>query len=521
MKFLLKSVLFFTLSFIPCFSLGADHVIVANGEGVSYIQDNLGNLIPLSVTYTTDGNGNLQTLNGLNVGSDNLIVPTLSGKAYLSDNSSRLFPASVVYTTDGAGNVIPVTGGSGGGVSSVTGTAPVVSSGGSTPAISMAKATSSVDGYLFHTDWSTFNSKQSALTFSSPLVNTTGTISIPSASGSTNGYLTNTDWSTFNSKFTLPSFTAGSIPFSDGTTLTQDNTNLFYDNTNKSMLVGPGPHPASSATLAITSQPSDTKTTLSVFSTSSNNAVQFQNQNAFTLAALTASNTNSPSINFERARGTLAAKTQVLAGDILGSFIFNGYTGSADGSFAAGFGAIATENQAAGHAGALMIFETTSNASTTLTPRWVIDQDGTFYPYTDNVYTAGKSSNRISAVYSTNIINSSHIKISQSTPPTATVNGDAGTSATCTVSKATDMAGVINLTSGTGVLTGGAQCVVNFTTAFGVSPICTLTPINSATALSTVSPYLTASTAGLTLNFASAAALSTAYNYNYSCIEAQ
>ncbi len=46
-------------------------------------------------------------------------------------------------------------------VTSVTGTAPVVSSGGTTPAISMAAATTSVNGYLTSTDWNTFNNKQS------------------------------------------------------------------------------------------------------------------------------------------------------------------------------------------------------------------------------------------------------------------------------------------------------------------------------------------------------------------------
>ena len=46
-------------------------------------------------------------------------------------------------------------------VTSVTGTAPVVSSGGATPAISMAAATSSVDWYLTSTDWNTFNNKTS------------------------------------------------------------------------------------------------------------------------------------------------------------------------------------------------------------------------------------------------------------------------------------------------------------------------------------------------------------------------
>jgi hypothetical protein len=52
---------------------------------------------------------------------------------------------------------------SGGTVTSVTGTAPVVSSGGNTPAISMAAATTSVDGYLTSVDWTTFNNKQATL----------------------------------------------------------------------------------------------------------------------------------------------------------------------------------------------------------------------------------------------------------------------------------------------------------------------------------------------------------------------
>ncbi len=51
------------------------------------------------------------------------------------------------------------------------------------------------------------NTYQTALTFSSPLVNTSGTISIPAATGSVDGYLTSTDWTTFNSK--EPAITAG------------------------------------------------------------------------------------------------------------------------------------------------------------------------------------------------------------------------------------------------------------------------------------------------------------------------
>jgi len=44
-------------------------------------------------------------------------------------------------------------------VTSVTGTAPVVSSGGTTPAISMAAANGTTNGYLTSTDWNTFNGK--------------------------------------------------------------------------------------------------------------------------------------------------------------------------------------------------------------------------------------------------------------------------------------------------------------------------------------------------------------------------
>jgi hypothetical protein len=47
-------------------------------------------------------------------------------------------------------------------VTAVTGTAPVVSSGGTTPAISMPAANGSTNGYLTSADWTTFNAKQPA-----------------------------------------------------------------------------------------------------------------------------------------------------------------------------------------------------------------------------------------------------------------------------------------------------------------------------------------------------------------------
>ena len=74
----------------------------------------------------------------------------------------------LLYTKDGAGNVVTVGGSSGGGSGTVTGvtaTAPVVSSGGTAPVISMAAANTTTPGYLTAADWNTFNGKQAALGF--------------------------------------------------------------------------------------------------------------------------------------------------------------------------------------------------------------------------------------------------------------------------------------------------------------------------------------------------------------------
>jgi YVTN family beta-propeller protein len=67
-------------------------------------------------------------------------------------------------TSPGVVEVNIPSGGGGGGVTAVTGTAPIASSGGATPDISISQASSSSDGYLSSSDWSTFDGKQDALT---------------------------------------------------------------------------------------------------------------------------------------------------------------------------------------------------------------------------------------------------------------------------------------------------------------------------------------------------------------------
>ena len=150
---------------------------------------------------------------------------TLTG--YVKGNGTSAFTASsTVPTTDLSGTVtnaqlansaITINGTStslGGSISvgtvtSVTGTAPVVSSGGATPAISMAAATGSVNGYLTSTDWTTFNNKQPAgsylttVTADAPLSGsgTSGShLVIATANTTTTGAISSTDWNTFNGK---------------------------------------------------------------------------------------------------------------------------------------------------------------------------------------------------------------------------------------------------------------------------------------------------------------------------------
>ena len=103
-------------------------------------------------------------------------------------------------------------------VTSVTATAPVVSTGGTTPVISMAAATASVNGYLTSTDWTTFNNKGSGTVTSVAAITlgtagtdlsstvATGTttpvitLNVPTASASNRGALSSADWTTFNNK---------------------------------------------------------------------------------------------------------------------------------------------------------------------------------------------------------------------------------------------------------------------------------------------------------------------------------
>jgi hypothetical protein len=147
------------------------------------------------------------TLVGRNT-TDTLTNKSISGSTNTLSNIGNASLTNSSITINGSaislGGTVSV-----GTVTSVTGTAPVVSSGGTTPAISMAAASTTVDGYLTSTDWNTFNSKGSgtvtSVSATSPVTSTGGatpTIAMPAATTSVSGYLTSTDWNTFNGKGT-------------------------------------------------------------------------------------------------------------------------------------------------------------------------------------------------------------------------------------------------------------------------------------------------------------------------------
>jgi hypothetical protein len=69
--------------------------------------------------------------------------------------------AGQVLTSSGTGATPTWTTPTTGTVTSVSGTAPIASSGGNTPAISISQSGTASDGYLSSTDWNTFNSKGS------------------------------------------------------------------------------------------------------------------------------------------------------------------------------------------------------------------------------------------------------------------------------------------------------------------------------------------------------------------------
>lgn len=124
-----------------------------------------------NIYVETSGSGVSQSVSVAGCGFKyfNTYVPN-SGRKYINTSATSGGTSTVGWSgcvfqsateTPTITNEIQLTGGGGGYVTAVTGTSPISSSGGTTPAISISAASGSTNGYLSSTDWNTFNGKAS------------------------------------------------------------------------------------------------------------------------------------------------------------------------------------------------------------------------------------------------------------------------------------------------------------------------------------------------------------------------
>jgi hypothetical protein len=172
-------------------------------------------------------------------------VGQLGNLVFASPDGGLGFPSFRSLTTGDLPSITAIVRGD------VSATTPVLYDN-TTGIFSMHVADSTHNGYLSLTDWSTFNSKQSALTIGNltdagtdgitvtggtgAVIGSGTSLSQQQADSSHNGYLSLTDWTTFNNKAngtnsTLSAYTYTNAPFAQVSSL------LHFEGTNTSTIV--------------------------------------------------------------------------------------------------------------------------------------------------------------------------------------------------------------------------------------------------------------------------------------------
>lgn len=480
-------------------------------------------------------------------------------------------------------------------------------------------------GLLSTSDWSTFNAKQAALSFSSPLVNAANTVSCNAASGSQPGCLAAADWTTFNNKqpagnyiTALTGDVTATGPGSVASTVTPIFNDVWVDfdpirgndtTGNGSMWkpwytiqhacnsVSPSInfpaviHIASESgnndtgdTTTITCQPNvsivsnylvQINPLFTITGGSTNDGATFTNinfvggfswvRNDISIFGVTFNNvsnfgnivlkqTGTGSVNFTANNSTvlnLDMKTKgsafITGTTLLGTTtledtttaayfeIMGGYNSSAI-SISGGpelylsgvqcdepFGCAVTGTTTAN--GTPLIRSDSGSLPSTIAGAYTL-QRASFSQWMDN--TKGYAVGDVGAPTETNVllsIKDGHFKSKQTTAPTALATVNAGTGASCAITNATDSAGTITITFGSGAFSAGAQCNVTFNKAYNVAPICNASPQNASAANdmgSNHQVYFTSSTSQFTINYGLAQNSVGAVNsWSYRCVETQ
>ena len=304
--------------------------------------------LTISTTVTGMVKGNGTALSAASAATD-YVAPS----AYASANGLTMATARLLGRTTastGAAEEISVAGGltltagvltgTSGTVTNVSGTSPVVSSGGTTPAISMPAATTSVSGYLTSTDWTTFNSKQNA--FGSQTANYVYAAPNGSAGSPTFRALVAAD---------IPALSGTYIPYTGATGAVDLNAQSL---TNVSHL---GINTATVPTILFRA--------IGDNGASSRAAVRGYSSDA-----------NSSSVRVTKFRGSAGAPQVPQSGDSLGKFELAGYaTTSSDGLVGGLVEGVTTEMWGATGRGTKILLKVTANTTTTQVTAVTIDQD--------------------------------------------------------------------------------------------------------------------------------------------------
>jgi hypothetical protein len=167
--------------------------------------------------------------NGISAFTAATTIPTTDLSGTITNAQLANSAITINGTSTSLGGSISV-----GTVTSVTATAPVASTGGTTPIISMPVATTSVSGYLSSTDWTTFNNKGSgsvtSVGLSAPALFTV-TGSPVTGSGTLALSYSGTALPAANGGTGLTSLTSGYIPYGNGTGAFNSSSNLYFDGT--------------------------------------------------------------------------------------------------------------------------------------------------------------------------------------------------------------------------------------------------------------------------------------------------